>query len=99
MSDLRSDSAKARDTWLESDEGKKCCENIAGGQYLKNRLELAFLAGRDSRDTDPPVKCPGQKLVHCLKAGTECGYCVRNPYHAPIDRYLPPDDDVADSDL
>lgn len=37
--------AKARDKWLESEEGKRCCEGRTEGQYLRNRLELAFIAG------------------------------------------------------
>lgn len=43
--DLRSPMAKARDAWFDSDEGKQCCAGIASGQYLKNRLEIAFFAG------------------------------------------------------
>lgn len=37
--------AKARDKWLGSEEGKKCCGGSTCGQYLQNRLELAFVAG------------------------------------------------------
>jgi len=43
--DMRSPLAKASDNWLESDEGQRCCAGITSGQYLQNRLELAFLAG------------------------------------------------------
>lgn len=43
--DLRSPLAKARDEWLESPEGVKCRTGPAWGQYLENRLVLAFLAG------------------------------------------------------
>jgi hypothetical protein len=43
--DVRSELAKARDEWFESDEGQRCCEGGANGQYLRNRLEIAFLAG------------------------------------------------------
>jgi len=49
MADQRSHLAKTRDDWFESDEGKKCCEGQAFRQYLKNRLELAFIAGYDAR--------------------------------------------------
>jgi len=42
---MKSKLAKARDEWLLSDEGKRCCFGTATGQYLQNRLELAFLAG------------------------------------------------------
>lgn len=44
---IKSPLAKARDKWLESDEGKKCCEGNTSGQYLQNRLERAFLAGAE----------------------------------------------------
>lgn len=43
--DLRSPLAKARDAWLESEEGKRCCNGNASGHFLQNRLELAFVAG------------------------------------------------------
>jgi hypothetical protein len=43
--DVRSDTAKARDTWLASDEGQRCCAGSAEGLFLRNRIECAFLAG------------------------------------------------------
>jgi uncharacterized protein YecA (UPF0149 family) len=43
--DVRSDLAKARDTWLASDEGQRCCAGSATGLFLQNRIECAFLAG------------------------------------------------------
>lgn len=42
---MKSELAKARDKWLNGEEGKRCCEGTPTGQYLQNRLELAFLAG------------------------------------------------------
>lgn len=45
MTDMRNDIAKARDKWLESEDGKTSAEGYATGQYLKNRLERAFIAG------------------------------------------------------
>ncbi len=33
-----------------SDDGKECCEGQTAGQYLRNRLERAFLAGANSSD-------------------------------------------------
>lgn len=42
---MKSELAKARDKWLNSEEGKRCCEGTPTGQYLRNRLERAFLAG------------------------------------------------------
>ena len=46
--DLRSSLARARDEWFESPEGKNCCIGASSGQYLRNRLERAFLAGWDA---------------------------------------------------
>lgn len=43
--DLRSAEARARDQWLDSHDGRSCQSGSAEGQYLRNRLELAFLAG------------------------------------------------------
>lgn len=49
--DMRSELAIKRDEWFESDEGKDCLDASAlimtskYQQYLKNRLECAFLAG------------------------------------------------------
>jgi hypothetical protein len=45
MSDLRNDLAKARDIWLDSDEGIRCIEGSATGRYLQNRVEHAFVSG------------------------------------------------------
>jgi len=45
MKDLRNALAKARDEWLESDRGLQCASGGATGQYLRNRLEMAFIAG------------------------------------------------------
>jgi len=43
--DTKSDLAKARDTWLASDEGQRACTGTAEGVFLRNRIECAFLAG------------------------------------------------------
>lgn len=43
--ETRSDLARARDIWLASDEGNRCCEGAVEGIYLRNRIECAFLAG------------------------------------------------------
>ncbi|MFA5767279.1 MAG: hypothetical protein WC919_05125 [Candidatus Paceibacterota bacterium] len=51
MAELRSDLAKARDTWLASDEGRRCCAGSADGVFLRNRIESAFLAGARFADT------------------------------------------------
>jgi len=42
---MKSKLAKARDNWLQSDKGKKCCAGQAHGQFLENRLRFAFIAG------------------------------------------------------
>lgn len=42
---MKSKLAKERDKWLQSDQGKKCCDGQAQGQYLRNRLVEAFMAG------------------------------------------------------
>ena len=62
---MKSALAKARDKWLASDEGKKCCEGQASGRFLRNRLVEAFIAGWDVRERKngeyppmPPVKEP-----------------------------------------
>jgi hypothetical protein len=43
--DLRSPEAKARDEWLLSNEGLRCCVGVPQGQYLVQRLVVAFQAG------------------------------------------------------
>lgn len=48
--DYRTPIAKARDEWLESEEGIRCCgsgflRHVDDARYLQNRLELAFMAG------------------------------------------------------
>ena len=45
---MKSSLAKARDAWLKSKEGKTCCQGQASGQYLRNRLVEAFIAGWDT---------------------------------------------------
>ena len=42
---MKSQLAKAKDKWLLSAEGEAACHGIASGQYLRNRLVTAFLAG------------------------------------------------------
>lgn len=42
---MKSKLAKARDRWLQSDEGEKCSTGQTHGQYLRNRIERAFIAG------------------------------------------------------
>lgn len=46
----RSPLALARDEWLDSPEGRQCCEGSAHGQYLRNRLIRAFLAGVEAAE-------------------------------------------------
>ena len=49
MSDLRSPLAKARDEWLESEEGRRCLEGMPSGHWLENRIRRAFLAGANAQ--------------------------------------------------
>lgn len=60
MPDLRNSTAKARDAFIESDEGKQLTDPISLGarpdqrQYLRNRIETAFLAGVKAAGGMPP---------------------------------------------
>jgi len=51
---MKSELAIKRDEWFESDEGKGCMDTMSlmmtskYEQYLKNRLETAFLAGANA---------------------------------------------------
>jgi len=40
--------AAYRDMWLGSDEGLACTQSPAEGQYLRNRLDRAYMAGWDA---------------------------------------------------
>ena len=40
--------AAARNKWFASAHGQRLLAGVAEGQYLQNRLELAFLAGIDA---------------------------------------------------
>ena len=47
---MKSELAIKRDEWFASDQGRQCCADGLNGhgrakEYLKNRLEAAFLAG------------------------------------------------------
>ena len=48
--DLRSPLAKARDFFFWTREGEELCAGKAEGQYLKNRLERAFIAGWNAHE-------------------------------------------------
>lgn len=37
--------AKLRDKFLNSPDGVRCTSGTADGQYLRNRIELAYIAG------------------------------------------------------
>ena len=43
--------AIARDKWIETDEFKRISQGSTQGQYLLNRLELAFIAGWNARES------------------------------------------------
>lgn len=55
MKDFRNPLAKSRDEWLESEEGKRCSDGQTEGQYLRNRLEMAFIAGWAARNKQPEI--------------------------------------------
>lgn len=48
--DMRNDLAKARDAWLDTEDGAGCQDGMVGGIYLRNRLIAAFIAGWDARE-------------------------------------------------
>ena len=55
--------AAARDAWQASDEGRMLASDIngpVGGKYLRNRLEVAFIAGYDEamKRLDPEFAPP-----------------------------------------
>lgn len=55
MNDLRSPLAKARDVFLDSEAGRDLCDTrnlpaTAYSQYIRNRLEQAFVAGWEARE-------------------------------------------------
>lgn len=37
--------ARALEDWFQSEEGRRCVQGSAHGQYLENRLMRAFAAG------------------------------------------------------
>jgi hypothetical protein len=50
---MKSELTKARDKWFESEEGQQALDpgilfSPHHAQYLRNRLELAFMAGMDA---------------------------------------------------
>jgi len=62
MTDLRNNLAKARDEWLVSPNGIKCLDGstiyvpAVQWEYLKNRLESAFIAGWTAKEKYEPQK-------------------------------------------
>ena len=73
--DLRNPLAKARDEWLESQDGKDCCDGEARGQYLRNRLEAAFIAGWTAKENSLfPAGC--KELADVSKARIEEAFGV-----------------------
>lgn len=61
--DLRSPLAKMRDDWFDSEEGLRLCDGSKIGvsqkneQYLRNRLEIAFLAGAKAAKENERRSC------------------------------------------
>lgn len=64
MKDLRSPLAVSRDEWMQSIKGTRCAEGTAGGQYLRNRLEMAFIAGWNAA-----VNAKSLKIVRSAPVG------------------------------
>lgn len=69
--DLRTPIAKARDNWLESAEGLHCLEDSILSyreltHYLRNRLQLAFQAGWNTRDEHDKGKDDQQQLFRIV---------------------------------
>ena len=54
--DYRSELAKARDSWFESPQAATCLAGTAAGQYLRNRLERAFIAGYEAAECVAKLK-------------------------------------------
>ena len=52
MVDHRSTLAKARDAFLESEEGQELCKGQTHGLYLENRIIHAFIAGWEAAKKD-----------------------------------------------
>lgn len=42
---MKSELAEARDKWLQSEEGETLSTGQTHGQFLRNRIERAFIAG------------------------------------------------------
>lgn len=64
MNDLRNAESKATDTFLASDAGQRVLEGATSGQYLCNRITIAFLAGFEAGRHAPveaPVKRPKRR--------------------------------------
>lgn len=61
MVDLRNDLARSRDAWMASDEGARCASGIAQGQYLRNRLQAAFVAGWAAREHQSTAAKKGKR--------------------------------------
>lgn len=59
--------AKARDAWQASDEARVLANDITGpvgGQYLRNRLEVAFCAGYDAGHADAQSVAAGGEVAY-----------------------------------
>ena len=64
--------AQARDAWQNSDEGRMLANDIngpVGGQYLRNRLEVAFCAGYEAALTAQPRTDAAQQGEVCIRCG------------------------------
>jgi hypothetical protein len=50
--DNRAPIARARDNFLASEEGVRLQSGATSGQYLRNRLEAAFVAGWNAKERE-----------------------------------------------
>ncbi len=55
--------ALAWEEWLASEQGVKCTDGSAVGEYLRNRLWWAFRAGVDHGRADTEKKMRGDQIV------------------------------------
>ena len=73
--------AQARDAWQNSDEGRMLANDIngpVGGQYLRNRLEVAFCAGYEAALAAQPAACVGCEGKPAPE-NSPCAVCGQQP--------------------
>lgn len=53
----------AFERWADSAQGRRCLGGSASGQYLRNRINAAFIAGWDEHDTYERYQRSKAKIV------------------------------------